>query len=74
MAESWMTPVLSSNVSAIGYDSDSGEMLVKWKSGKTSAYAGVSEGMALDAAAGHIASVGQWLNREIKNNYPHRYV
>lgn len=68
---SWSRSVFSSNVSEIGYDSDSGEMLVTWKNGKTSAYAGVSEETA-DAAA-RAPSVGQFLNSDIKPFYSHRY-
>lgn len=72
MAESWLVPVYSSMVSEVGYDADSGELLVKWKGGKTSAYSGVSEAMALELS--QAPSVGQMINSHIKNQYPHRYV
>ncbi len=69
---SWSQSVYSSNVSEIGYDSDSGELLVTWsKSGKTSAYQGVPEDKALEGA--NAASVGQWINAEIKPYYAHSY-
>jgi hypothetical protein len=69
---SWQQSVFSSNVSEIGYDSDSGELLVTWvKSGKTSAYQGVPEAKALEGA--NAPSVGQWVNSEIKSYYRHSY-
>jgi KTSC domain len=71
---SWMKPVYSSMVFEVGYDADTGELLVTWsKSGRTSAYAGVSEDVANDLAEGRIASVGQFLNSDIKDRYNHRY-
>ena len=68
----WMKQVYSSNVREIGYDAATQEMLVKWKSGKTSAYAGVSEDKALEVA--NAQSVGGIIASEIKNVYSHRYV
>ena len=69
---SWMKSVFSSMVSEVGYDDEAGEMLVVWaKGGRTSAYAGVPEDVALEVA--HAASVGQYINSEIKPNYSHRY-
>lgn len=69
---SWLRPVYSEMASEIGYDDQTNELIVKWaSSGKTSAYKGVSEDMALQCA--NAASVGQFLNSEIKPNYPHRY-
>jgi len=59
-------------VSEVGYDDQTGELLVRWaKSGKTSAYAGVPEDVAFEAA--QVANVGPYINSEIKNQYPHRY-
>lgn len=70
---SWMRSVYSSNASEIGYDTDTGELLVVWtKSGKTSAYAGVPEDVA--EACASAPSVGQFLNSEVKPFYSHRYV
>ena len=72
---SWMRPVYSSMVAEVGYDDETKELLVRWARGsKTSAYAGVPEDSALDLADGKIASIGEYLNSEIKNQYPHRYV
>lgn len=71
---SWMKPVFSSMVSEVGYDPDTGELLVKWaKSGKTSGYSGVPEDVANDLAQGRIASVGMFINSDIKDRYAHRY-
>lgn len=70
----WMRSVYSSMVSEIGYDDQTGELLVRWaKSGKLSGYKGVSEDVAESLGAGNIASVGEYLNAEIKDQYPHRY-
>lgn len=68
---SWDQPVFSSQCTAIGW-SDNGDLIVTWKNGKRSAYAGVDEDLACQVA--NAASVGQFLNSEIKPNYPHRYV
>ena len=72
MSTTWETPVYSSNVSTVGYDTDSGELIVRWNSGKTSAYAGVPEELALELSKA--PSVGQMLNSQIKPIYAHRYV
>ena len=69
---SWSKSVYSSNVSEIGYDDETGEMLVTWsKSGKVSAYAGVPEDVA--EACSVAPSVGSFLNSEVKPFYQHRY-
>lgn len=67
----WFKSVFSSNVSEIGYDPDTQELLVRWNSGKVSAYKGATEDEAQQAA--NAPSVGQFLNSEIKPNYSHRY-
>ena len=59
-------------VQSIGYDSEMEEMTVVWKNGRRSAYSGVPEDVALGAA--NAASVGQFINSEIKPNYGHRYI
>ena len=69
---SWNQPVYSSHVTEVGYDSDAGELLVTWQSGRVSAYAGVSEELALQIA--NAPSVGQALNAQVKNIFSHRYV
>ena len=68
---SWSQAVYSSNVSEVGYDDESGELLVVWKSGKTSAYQGVPEDVALKLA--NAPSVGKMINDEIKPYYSHSY-
>ena len=69
---SWERSVFSSNVQTIGWDEESGDMTVTWNSGKRSAYSDVPEGLAEQASKA--ASVGQFLNAEIKPYYSHRYV
>lgn len=68
---SWSKSVFSSVAVEIGYDSESQEMLVTWKNGRVSAYAGVPEDVAVNAS--NAPSVGQFLNSEVKNVYAHRY-
>jgi hypothetical protein len=69
---SWSQSVYSSVVSEVGYDSDSGELLVTWsKSGKVSAYQGVPEDVAQRLA--NAPSVGQMINDEIKPYFSHSY-
>jgi hypothetical protein len=68
----WNQSVFSSNVESVGYNDSTGEMEVTWKSGKVSAYQGVTEEMALQIA--NAPSVGQAINFMIKNQYSHRYV
>jgi hypothetical protein len=72
MAIAWEVGVFSTNAQAIGYDPDTKEMFVTWNSGRRSAYAGVPEEVAIECSKA--ASVGQYLNREIKPNFSHRYV
>lgn len=69
---SWQTPVFSSNVAEVGYDSDSNELLITWAKGRISAYKDVPEELAVQLSKA--PSVGQMLNSEIKPNYQHRYI
>lgn len=70
---SWEQAVFSEMVSTVGYDEDKQELIVTWrKSGKKSAYSGVPEETAVQLA--NAPSVGQMINSEIKNNFPHRYI
>jgi hypothetical protein len=70
---SWSRSVYSSMVSEVGYDTATQELLITWaKGGKTSAYEGVPEDVA--EACSRAPSVGQFVNSEIKDRYPHRYV
>ncbi len=69
----WSVPVFSEMVSDVGYDDATGELLVTWKkSGKTSAYSGVSEEFALQLSKA--PSVGGVINSEVRYKWPHRYV
>jgi hypothetical protein len=69
---SWTKSVFSSHVDEIGYDSDKQELTVTWKNGRMSAYEGVDEQTAHQAA--NAPSVGQFLHSEIKPNYRHKYI
>lgn len=68
----WSQPVFSSMCNEIGYDDDKQEMIVTWKDGRKSAYSGVSEELATQCSKA--PSVGNFLNSEVKPNYPHRYI
>ncbi len=68
----WEKSVYSTMVQSIGYDAEREEMIVTWSNGRRSAYSGVPEGVALEAT--NAASVGQFINSEIKPIYGHRYV
>lgn len=69
---SWARNVFSSHVSEVAWDEDSNSMIVTWKNGRRSAYIGVTEAVALECSKA--ASVGTYLNNEIKPYYEHRYV
>ena len=69
---SWTQPVYSTMVTSVGYDDQTKTLLVTWKNGRTSAYAGVPEEKAVELA--NAPSVGTMINMEIKNQYQHRYV
>lgn len=69
---SWLQPVFSSQCTEVGLNSETGDLLITWKGGKKSAYSGVGEDLALQCA--NAASVGGFLNSEIKPNFSHRYV
>lgn len=68
---SWEKSVYSSNVQSVGWD-DNGDLLVTWSAGKRSAYANVPEELAVQAS--NAASVGTFLNAEVKPYFSHRYV
>lgn len=68
---SWEQSVYSSNVESIGWNETDG-LLVTWKNGRVSAYAGVPEELATQLA--NAPSVGSMLNAEIKNQFSHRYL
>lgn len=70
MAE-WSKEVYSSNVSTVGYDPDTKELIITWTKGKRSIYSGVPEELAEQLA--NASSVGSMLNAEVKPYFPHRY-
>ena len=67
-----MKQVFSSGVDEIGYDPETGDLYVRWKSGKTSVYAGVPEDTATETI--NSWSIGATLRSDIQPNYQHRYV
>lgn len=69
---SWNKPVFSSHVTNVGYDDDTKSLTVTFANGKTAAYAGVSEEMALQLSTA--PSVGTMLREQIKGQYPFKYV
>ena len=68
----WAKDVYSSNVQSVAYDEDANAMVVTWLKGKRSAYIGVPEDLAWEAA--NAPSVGTFLNSRIKGQYEMRYV
>lgn len=68
----WDQDTFSSMVSSIGYDDEAGVMFVTFNTGKTYAYQGVPEDVARDAA--NAASVGNYINEEIKGRYQYRRI
>lgn len=70
-----MPPVLqsvySSNVDKLGHDPETGELHVRWSTGKTSIYSNVPTQVAEDVRTAW--SVGQAVNEMIKGKFQHRY-
>lgn len=62
------TPVISSNIRAIGYDSDSQTLEVEFNYGAVYLYSGVPEGE--HEGMMNADSKGQYLNGNIKGRYP----
>lgn len=69
---SWNKPVYSSMVTNVGYDPETKEMTVTFTNGKTAAYSGVPEELALELSTA--PSVGSMMNSQIKGQFPFRYV
>lgn len=67
----WSKDVYSSNVSTVGYDEETKELIITWTRGKRSIYSGVPAELADQVA--NAASVGSMLNAEVKPYYNHRY-
>jgi hypothetical protein len=67
-----MHPVSSSNIASVGYDAESQTAYVAFLNGSTYAYKGVSaqEFENLKTAS----SIGSYLNRNFKNQYPYERV
>ena len=68
---SWSRDVFSSNVSTVGYDPETKDLIITWTKGKRSIYSNVPEELAEQLA--NAPSVGSMLNSEIKPYYSHRY-
>jgi hypothetical protein len=64
--------IYSSHVAQIGYAPETQELHVIWDSGKRSVYSGVPQPLATSTM--NAASVGGSLHKDIKPNYPHRYI
>lgn len=71
MAVIWKD-VLSSDVSSLGYDSETNTLLVRWAKGRTSAYEGVPADLFEDLTKA--PSVGSALNELVKGKFAHHYV
>ena len=64
-----MQPVNSSNIAAVGYDSEDQIVYVQFFNGSTYAYKGVPEHEFDNLLTA--SSVGSYLNRNYKNVYPY---
>lgn len=65
--------VFSTDVASVGYDDESGELLVKWVRGnRISSYANVP--LSLFDQLSKTWSVGRMLASDVKGKFPHRYV
>lgn len=62
------TPVISSNIQAIGYDSDSQTLEVEFNHGSVYQYTGVPQGEHEEMM--NADSKGKYLNANIKGRYP----
>jgi len=70
MAVNWKD-VYSDSVSRVGFDTETREMLVEWKTGKVSGYVGVEEQL-VDQISRSV-SVGGAIHSLVKGKYGHRY-
>lgn len=69
---SWNKSVFSTMVTNVGYDDEAKEMTVTFTSGKTCAYSGVPEDLALQLSTA--PSVGTMFNEQVKGHFSFRYV
>ncbi len=67
-----MIDVVSSNVASIGHNGLTNELRVRFKSGQMYSYSGVPVHVFLDLL--NADSVGGYLAKEIKGNYPYRMI
>jgi hypothetical protein len=67
-----MTPVQSSNLSAIGYDDDKKEMHVQFKNGQTYVYAGVEPHHHRGLVGAE--SVGRHFAQHVTGKFAHRKI
>ena len=67
-----MKQVFSSNVSKIGYDAESGDLLVQYTTGKLAAYEKVPAALAQDVMSA--ASIGSAVNSMVKGKFKFRYM
>jgi len=71
MAE-WTKDVFSSMAQSVSYDPDTQTMVVTFNNGRSYAYADVPEDVAVDVS--NAASVGEFINSEIKGRYSYRRI
>lgn len=68
MADRWMKGVFSSMINEVGYDPETEELLVTFRSnGKTAAYKGADEGLAMELS--NAPSVGSMFLNQVKPFY-----
>lgn len=67
---SWSRSVFSERAQEVSYDDQTQEMTVVWKNGKSTAYAGVPEDLALELS--NAPSVGSMINSHFTGKFPHR--
>ena len=72
MSATWSQSVFSKMAQTVAYDADREELQITWTNGRVSAYSGVPEDVAYSCA--NAASVGEFINSEIKPIYAHRYI
>ncbi len=68
----WNKPVFSGRAQEVSYNSETSEMTVLWRNGRSTIYFGVAEEDALDLA--HAPSVGSMINSDFTGKYRHRNV
>lgn len=67
-----LKPVQSSNVAAIGHDTEGGDFFVQWKDGRVSCYGDVPAETAEQVLKAD--SVGKAVRSILAINFKHRYV